>query len=399
MGLFNKVSNIVKNNLGNLTGGGGIVNSIAGAYVGLHNIMDAAKNSAQTNAAAAKILNKSPLEIDDTSPTKHLKQNPYEYGTVYYPNDVSNLGTGHYMIFDVIMNNDTTFQNTSFNSNRIVPNKQAVVGEKIFDKVKKVSGLGGQFQTASEQGIKSRVTEIKDQGITSDRIRQVATGVNAARPTHSFVSDSIILYTPPQVKTTYNTNYEQAETGIAGQFGGLKSIQDFLNKGVGALGVLGQQAVGAVASLIPGFGDLNAFISKTTGTAINPNLEMVFKSVPFRDFSYTFDFAPRNRKETDAVNKIINLFKFHMQPELGVTNYFVTPSEFQITYMYLDGRNAYIPRVSRCVLKTMELDQSPEGVFTTFAGDEKGAMPVYSKINLTFTETEIMTKQTIAEGF
>lgn len=399
MGLLNKVSSIVKSNLNNLVGGN-LINSFSSTVNGITGIIDTARNSAQTNAAAAKILNKSPLEIDDTSPTQALKQNPYEYGTVFYPSDISNLGTGHYMIFDVIMNNDTTFQNTSFSSNRILPNKSGIVGENsILNAVKKYTGLGGQFQTANQQGVKSRVTQIKDQGITADRVGTVSTGINATRPTHSFVSDSIILYTPPQVKTTYNVNYEQAETGIAGQFGGLESIQDFLNKGVGALGMLGEQAVAAVASLIPGFGDLQAFKSKATGSAINPNLEMVFKSVPFRDFNYSFEFAPRNRKETDSVNKIINLFKFHMQPELGVTNYFTTPSEFQLTYMYMEGRNAYIPRISRCVLKTMELDQSPEGVFTTYAGDERGAMPVLTKLNLTFTETEIMTKQTIAEGF
>jgi hypothetical protein len=38
-------------------------------------------------------------------------------------------------------------------------------------------------------------------------------------------------------------------------------------------------------------------------------------------------------------------------------------------------------------------------VFTTFAADEKGAAPVLSKMTLTFAETEIMTKQKIAEGF
>jgi hypothetical protein len=38
-------------------------------------------------------------------------------------------------------------------------------------------------------------------------------------------------------------------------------------------------------------------------------------------------------------------------------------------------------------------------VFTTFAGDELGAAPVYTKMSLSFSETEIMTKQKIAEGY
>jgi len=370
--VFKKVSSIIQKNLGNLAG--------VGLIGGLTGFIDTAKNSAQTNAAAAKLLNKSPLEIDDTSPTQHLKQNPYQYGTVYYPSDVSNLGTGHYMIFDIVMNKLSSFQNSSFQSNKIIPSKNNLLGERLTD-------LG-----------KKRITTIKEQGFSTERVTKVTSGINRSRPTHTHISDSIILYTPPQVKTTYTVNYESAETGVMGQFLGLASAKDFLNKGLGALGSFSQQAISSIVSGI-GLGDLNAVITKATGRAINPNIEMVFKSVPFRDFTYTFEFTPRNQKEVDSINKIISLFKFHMQPELSAKNFFIVPSEFQVTYMYLENRNAYIPKISRCVLKSLELDQSPENVFTTFAADEKGAMPVLTKMTLGFTETEIMTKQKIAEGF
>jgi len=371
--VFKKVSSVIQKNLGNLAG--------IGLIGGLTGFIDTARNSAQTNAAAAKLLNKSPLELDDNSPTQHLKQNPYQYGTVYYPSDVSNLGTGHYMIFDIIMNKHGKFLNSSFQSNKIIPSKNNLLGERITD-------IG-----------KKRITTIKEQGFTTERVTKVSSGINSQRPTHTHISDSIILYTPPQVKTTYNVNYETPETGILGQGGGINSVKDFLNKGLGGGAAFTRQALSSIVSMIPGFGDLNAVFTKATGEAINPNIEMVFKSVPFRDFNYTFEFTPRNQKEVDSINKIISLFKFHMQPELSDINFFIVPSEFQVTYMYLENRNAYIPKISRCVLKSLELDQSPENVFTTFAADEKGAMPVLTKMTLGFTETEIMTKQKIAEGF
>jgi hypothetical protein len=67
---------------------------------------------------------------------------------------------------------------------------------------------------------------------------------------------------------------------------------------------------------LPGFG---AVVQKEVGTAINPNAEMVFQGVPFRSFQFPFEFAPKNEKEKDSVQKIINLFKFHMMPEKKVT--------------------------------------------------------------------------------
>tara|TARA_Y100000289_G_scaffold59178_1_gene65049 strand:- start:292 stop:558 length:267 start_codon:yes stop_codon:yes gene_type:complete len=87
-----------------------------------------------------------------------------------------------------------------------------------------------------------------------------------------------------------------------------------------------------------------------------------------------------------------------MMPEKEGEGYLKVPSEFQITYMYREGANMYIPKISRCVLKNMSVDFSPEGVFTTFKGDGQGAHPVLTKMDLTFGETEIMTKETIAAG-
>jgi hypothetical protein len=98
--VLGKVASIVQKNLSNLQAVGGGLAGLAGGLGG--SLFDKAKNSIQTNAAAAKILNKSPLELGDTSPMSHMKQNPYEYGTVFYPNDVQNLGTGHYMFFDIL---------------------------------------------------------------------------------------------------------------------------------------------------------------------------------------------------------------------------------------------------------------------------------------------------------
>ena len=128
-------------------------------------------------------------------------------------------------------------------------------------------------------------------------------------------------------------------------------------------------------------------------------MELAFQSVPFRNFQFEFDFAPKNQKEVEMVNKMINLFKFHMLPDVSNEKYLITPSEFQIGYYYRDKANMYIPKVSRCVLTDMSVDYSPEGVFSTFKADSKGAMPVISKMTLSFTETEIMTKQTTADGY
>jgi len=384
MAFTSKITNVIKGAIKNQISNS--IGSLASNLVG---------GQAQTSKVAAKLLNKSPLEIENINPTSHMKENPYSYGTVYYPNETANLGEGHYIIFDVIMHNSSKFKATNFNGNRITTNTNTTVGETNATNAKSVQA-------------------IKAAGIgASQRVGGVKSGLNEKTPTHSYISDSIILYAPaPSMKFSYTANYENLETGIAGilgqAIGNFKDSKDIVGglkaaaEGMpDAAAVIGRKALFGAASLIPGFENAEAAYDKAKGQAMNPQMEVVFKSVPFRTFEFPFEFAPKNPKEKNNIHKIINMFKFHMLPEYqGTTKgFFNVPSEFQITYMYRQDRNTYIPRVSRCVLTNMNVDFAPEGVISSFIPDEQGAAPTFATMSLSFTETEIMTKERVADGF
>ena len=384
MAFTSKVSNIIKGAIANT-----ITNSIGSMASNL------VSGQSQSTKVAAKLLNKSPLEIENINPTSHMKENPYSYGTVFYPQETANLGEGHYVIFDVIMHNSSKFKSTNFNSNKIATNSNNLVGETGFN----------------NQG--KSVSQIKARKFAEARKINPKSGLNEKTPSHSYISDSIILYTPAaSLKFNYGATYDTPATGIAGLIG--QGIGDFRDtkgfveklKSMGSVGgdavkQIGRKALFGAASLIPGFEGAEAAYDKAFGQAVNPQMEVTFQSVPFREFSFPFEFAPKNPSEKDSIHKIINMFKFHMLPEYqGTTKgYFNTPSEFQITYMYREGINSYIPRVSRCVLKNMEVDYAPEGVISSFIPDEQGAAPTLATVNLSFQETEIMTKERVSDGF
>ena len=386
MAFTSKISNIIKGTIKNQVSNtiGGLASNLVGGQ-------------SQTKKVAAKLLNKSPLEIDNISPTSHMKENPYSYGTVYYPNETANLGEGHYIIFDVIMHNASKFKNTSFNGSKITPSGN--------------NGLVGEYGYSSQQN--NNVDAIKAAQFAQARKINPKSGLNEKTPTHSFISDSIVLYTPADsLKFGYGATYDMPATGIAGLIG--QGIGDFRDtegfveklKSMGttskeAVQQIGRKALFGAASLLPGFEGAEAAYDKAFGQAVNPQMEVVFQSVPFRSFEFPFTFAPKNPKEKDNVHKIINMFKFHMLPEYQGSSkgYFNTPSEFQITYLYRESINSYIPRVSRCVLESMDVDYAPEGVISSFIPDEQGAAPTVATVNLKFKETEIMTKERIADGF
>ena len=356
------------------------------------NLITGFQNAAfgQPKKLAAKLASKSPLDMSQ-SPVAHMGQtaNPYNYGIASYPQETTNLGDGHYVIFDVIEN-----KKTSYGGGGSTPGDMA--NSKSVPK-----SLGRVGEAKLNAFNSKRLSKLKEQGFASGDekiLRNQASGINSKKnlQTHTRISDSIILYTPPAVKFDYRVGYEQIDTGIVGTMAGFFDGKDFLATAMSAGGNFVESVSKAALEIaLPGLG---AAVDKGRGFSQNPNAEMVFKSVPFRSFTFPYEFAPKNEKEKDEVQRIMEIFKFHMMPEKKSAGYLTAPSQFQITYMYRDGANMYIPKISRCALTDMSIDYSPEGVFTTFKGDDKGAAPVLSKMDLTFSEMEIMTKETIAVG-
>src|SRR6056300_643816 len=394
MAWTSKVANVIKGKIGS---------AVAGAVSGKIGQALNFANQGQSTKLAAKLLNKSPLEIGATGPTSHMAEDPYSYGTVYYPQETSNLGDGHYVIFDILAHKNSKYKTDTFENGKLSDASNNFVDEdwKFFGRRQ------GTFN--------NRIKNIKSRGITqANRVKGVNSGLfKYAESNHTYVTDSICMYMPPEgVKYSYKADYEALETGLAGDMAqgiaGVINEAGFADKikaaAKGTSGValeLTKMAGFGAVGIIPGFENARAVYDKFKGQAKNPNLESVFKSVPFREFNFPFTFAPKNEKEKNAVHKILQLFRFHMLPEHqnGANGYFNVPSEFQITYMYRDNENTYLPRISRCVLKSIDIDYAPEGVVSTLVPDERGAPPTIITMSLNFGETEIMTKETVAKGF
>ena len=372
MGFTNKVANIIKTQVANT-----LVNNLQKAISGV----------GQPKKLAARLANKSPLDLSK-SPTAHMEpiNSPFTFGSTYYPQETSNLGDGHYIIFDVIENNKTNYGGNASDPGAMANNKS----------YPKSLGKVGESKLNQE----TRLAQLRKIGFANadDKIiRTQSSGLAVQKPTHTRLAHSIVLYTPTTgTKFDYKVGYENVDTGIAGMLGGLLDGKDLISKLGDAGGAFVETvARSAIEIAVPGFG---AALDKGLGRAINPKAELVFKNVPFRTFTFPFEFIPKNLKEKEDVHKIINIFKFHMLPEKLNEAKLTAPGEFQITYMYRDNANMYIPKISRCVLTDFSVDYSPEGVFTTFKADDRGAPPVSIKVEMSFTEMEIMTKETIATG-
>jgi hypothetical protein len=75
----------------------------------------------------------------------------------------------------------------------------------------------------------------------------------------------------------------------------------------------------------------------------------------------------------------------------------IPPSEFDISFYYNGELNPNIPKISTCVMESMDVDYAPNG-FSAYEVPGESAkmgrtgMPVAIRMSLQFKETEIMTK-------
>jgi len=353
-----------------------------------------ALSNQQAKAAASNLLKQSPLEIPDAkAPTSHMSADTLTFAPIQFPSDLGNDEQGHFMIFYSISNKHSTLDQPFM----------------------KELGAGVSTGEGPAGGASYSVATLKSSR-NGDSVKVGKTPRNtvaAKSPTHTQVTGAVALYMPPGIKAEYSVENGETELGLAGL--ATKSIIntatavdteaqiDAFLKGVGGFALDAAKKIGVGLGEGAGLGNITGALSKVSGLAENPFVEVVFERVNPRKFTYSFNLQARTQKEVQDINKIITFFKFHMHPEMendvSGGRYFKVPSEFEIHYAYNGQINNYLNKISRCVLTGTSVDYG-EGGFTTFRQfDDQGAAPVSINMTLSFTEAEILTKDMIMEGY
>jgi len=383
------------------------------------NIFGGPGNTGETKPPATRVQ-----DIGLTpSPTGLLTNDPLAFSTLQYPSDVHiNHQNGHYMLFYVNVQDKTKYKYGKSDSIDI---------KEIHDK--KLKGLSNKekryrdiqaFKTGKETGAvnagegdskTARVVGYDKDGSAILAVQEgdkTKKGVSSAFNNTRRITDSVAIYLPPSVEDTTTATYNDSKTGIAGfliasgaaamkEGGDASAITKSLVASTKTLlGDSAARAIGGVAELMGAEG-VEQLSKKAFGNADNPYMEVLFDAMQLRTFTYNFNFAPRNEGEADEVQKIIQLFRFHMAPELrpGVNRYLGLPSQFDIHYMFLSkmgktNENNFYNRIATCVLQDCKVNYTPNGVKSFEDGG-----PTAMTMSLTFKEIELLTKDKINEGF
>ena len=137
--------------------------------------------------------------------------------------------------------------------------------------------------------------------------------------------------------------------------------------------------------------DPSQMIARSTGMAINPNLELLFSSPKLRTFTFVFQFAPDTEEDAVKTRKIQRFFKQGMLPSKDTTNngdrlYLGSPHVYRLCYKNDGKRIKGLNIFKICALTSCEINFTPENVYQAYDDTNAISMPVRSFMSLPFTE-------------
>ena len=364
--------------------------------------------------------------------SNQLLDNKYKVNTLRYPIDLGEVDKGHYMVLHineqkrtqfpgVTTDDDTTAVQNRLGLNRFNGGSTDLIGvaaKGLGDVRTVVQRVSGQLKSKSEivDGLLEETSEAV--GFIAENTNTfMKTGVRTTKRT----TDTIALYMPDTLAFSQSQNYAGLELGgtTAALLGaGYSGLSDILSSGGSVTDKTNKALKNATPFVLNALANLagnagRAIFAGFTGTTVNPMMEVVYSAPEFRSFRFDFMFYPRSRVEAKEVQNIIDRIRFHQAPEVlgnnsagGLGGYFlVPPSEFDIKFYYNGIENPNIPKISTCVLQTVDVDYAPNGFATYEVFEDQNiptpggtGMPVGIRLGLVFKETQIITKFDLSRG-
>jgi len=211
----------------------------------------------------------------------------------------------------------------------------------------------------------------------------------------------ITLPVPPKLSTGYSQDYENAAMGLI-EHAAMSASRAIVGKNNDDLGSISDKlsaettsqlkssmglATGYALDQVPGAGGAQLQL----GMARNPHFAVLYKGPKFRTHQFTWTFNPRTQAESQTLQNIIYSLKYSQAPDISASfqnHLFKYPDEMEIKFHYPQ----YLFSIGPSVLTDITVEyhgERPAYFQTTHA-------PVQVSLSLSFQETTILTKQSIA---
>ena len=214
-----------------------------------------------------------------------------------------------------------------------------------------------------------------------------------ARATLDF-RQAFVLPVPRELKEQISINVDEQSQG---QIGGLANL-GATAFGTDQAGTALKDQAGAMlySFAVQKIGDMNEatgqVLGQFMGAVPNPHVQAIFSGIPLRTHRFDWTFAPRNKTESEELQRLVFALKAYSLPSysrLG-TAALQYPMLCQINMYPWDEKEASDRLIvfKQAILKGVDINYAPQGMPAFFA---ETTLPTMVSISLEFVETEIHT--------
>ena len=227
----------------------------------------------------------------------------------------------------------------------------------------------------------------------------------------------VSLYLPQAIQINDGAAYSNVDLGIMGAGGAAamaeganllpalmegaqnsaSSIIDAITGKAPNSSDLARLAVNRAAGFLPGEGNRGA-VSSATRVSVNPNTRALFKSVPLREFTFTFKMIPTSKEETKAIKGIIKFFRENLYPEVidmgGIPAGYKFPHVFQIELKYANKKDNLATKILPSYIRSFAATYNSSSMGFLEGGD-------FSEVDITmaFIESGTLHKKLVKDGY
>ena len=341
----------------------------------------------------------------------------YDKATLRYPRDLgTNQARKHSIVFTVLKNDPANLTGALSGIGTNLLN----IGKEVGNEAARTAAIANDKTLTSQE----KAGKFLDLGVELPSRLADAGGSNlmdsfsqAALKLRRKAGTTIGLYVPDNVNVQYSTAYDSNESlsDNLGRFFFLAQGATSLSKAfadqkdktlVNMLNVAGNDPFVrdlALTTLGTFTGtNLTRLGLNAAGYATNPQLQVLFQSIGFREFTFSFLLTPYSKEETSDIQKIIQTFKYHSAPEIAsnaTTNapslsyYMKVPDAFDIKFYYGNEENNNIHKIGESVLTNVNVDYASGGQWSTF----NNGSPSQIRLELSFKETVLIDKNKIGK--
>ena len=239
---------------------------------------------------------------------------------------------------------------------------------------------------------------------------------------------------PPDISTSFAADWGGKEMGNAAagimkassniQAGDMAGLTDSVLSGMLNVGALSQSVAARITKSIAAMSGTsmtkNDVLAGTTGTILNPNVEVLFGGPKLRNVSFTFKMAARNLNEAKTIHAICTQFKKNSLPGYGATsrisdsvasglktqigmtadtqdksdnagkhaNFIEVPNLVMLKYMKGSSMHPYLSQYKSCAITNVDINYTPDGVYSTTID----AYPTAVELRIGLVETKLVYK-------